>query len=106
MVRLCRHVKQDGVRCQSPAMRPEEYCYHHLRYKGVRLWTGGLLLRGHWKLRLPVLDTLANVRTGEVRVQWAEDAGLLPASDARLLSYGLRIVVGNLRWMDEMDRQR
>jgi hypothetical protein len=30
-VLTCQHVKKDGVRCGSPAMREKRYCFFHLR---------------------------------------------------------------------------
>ena len=27
--RLCRHIKTNGLQCQSPAMSREAFCYHH-----------------------------------------------------------------------------
>ena len=30
-VRTCTHIKVTGVRCGSPALREEEYCYFHYR---------------------------------------------------------------------------
>lgn len=28
---LCRHIKTDGIRCQSPALAGETFCYYHAR---------------------------------------------------------------------------
>jgi hypothetical protein len=30
-VLICQHVKRDGVRCGSPAMRSKRYCFFHQR---------------------------------------------------------------------------
>jgi hypothetical protein len=35
-IQICTHIKDDGVRCGSPARRGRLYCYHH-----------DLMLRGH-----------------------------------------------------------
>jgi len=50
----CRHVKEDGIACHSPAPRGESYCHSHLRYKGHRLrtWRGRRIL-GVRDLHLP-----------------------------------------------------
>jgi hypothetical protein len=38
-VLICQHVKRDGVRCGSPAIRGKRYCFHHQRERGVeRKW--------------------------------------------------------------------
>ena len=28
-VRSCQHIKSDGIRCGSPALRDRRYCYYH-----------------------------------------------------------------------------
>ena len=28
-IAICRHIKTDGHRCQSPAQNPSAFCYHH-----------------------------------------------------------------------------
>ena len=33
----CRHVKEDGAYCGSPALRDRKYCYYHLMQRGRRL---------------------------------------------------------------------
>jgi len=36
-VRICTHIKVNGLRCGSPALRGEVFCYFHQRmYRGVR----------------------------------------------------------------------
>jgi hypothetical protein len=30
-IAICRHIKTNGVRCQSPTLRSEPFCYFHLR---------------------------------------------------------------------------
>ena len=40
--KLCHYLKADGSSCQSPALRGEKYCCHHVRFKGhpVRIRRG------------------------------------------------------------------
>ncbi len=35
--RTCDHLKEDGVYCNSPALRDRDYCYFHLNLRGRRL---------------------------------------------------------------------
>jgi hypothetical protein len=35
--RTCDHLKEDGIYCQSPALRGRDYCYFHLKLRGRRL---------------------------------------------------------------------
>jgi hypothetical protein len=36
-LRTCDHLKEDGIYCQSPALRGRDYCYFHLKLRGRRL---------------------------------------------------------------------
>src|SRR5271166_4098234 len=36
-VRTCDHLKEDGVYCNSPALKGRNYCYFHLNIRGRRL---------------------------------------------------------------------
>src|ERR1019366_3786963 len=35
--RTCDHLKEDGVYCNSPALRGRNYCYFHINIRGRRL---------------------------------------------------------------------
>jgi hypothetical protein len=35
--RTCTHIKEDGVLCQSPALRDHQFCYFHLNPEARRL---------------------------------------------------------------------
>ena len=36
-LRTCDHLKEDGIYCQSPALKGRDYCYFHLKLRGRRL---------------------------------------------------------------------
>ena len=36
-LRTCDHLKEDGIYCQSPALKGRDYCYFHLNLRGRRL---------------------------------------------------------------------
>jgi hypothetical protein len=36
-LRTCDHLKEDGIYCQSPALKGRHYCYFHLNLRGRRL---------------------------------------------------------------------
>jgi len=100
-VPLCKHLMQDGARCRAFAVRGEHYCRHHLRYKGMRLWTGRRQLRRYWRLRLPKLDSMANVATARACVEWAENAGLISAEAARLHRQAFKEATDDLTWIQD-----
>ena len=33
MLRLCQHTKANGLRCQSPALRTDDFCYFHTAFR-------------------------------------------------------------------------
>jgi hypothetical protein len=102
-VRHCRHVKEDGIVCQSPALRGQSYCYFHLRYKRypLRTWSNqhrlvGLRLTRRMAFNLKVAEANLN------RVKRLLASGACPdPKRARLLRWGLQTIVTNLRRMQE-----
>ena len=103
LVRHCRHVKEDGIACGSPALRGQGYCYFHLRYKGYPLrtwsnqyWLVGLRLTRRMAFNLKVAE--ANLK----RVKRLLASGTCPdPKRARLLPWGLQRIVTDLRRMQE-----
>ena len=100
MIRLCKHVKEDGVSCGSPAVRGERYCCHHLRYKGYALRTWRVRDPQPWRLRLLPLTSLSAIQTNLDRVARAEDAGHLTPRTAGLMRYGLHLAASSLRFVE------
>lgn len=49
--KVCEHIKDDGVRCGSPALRGKEFCYYHFRIYETPF------LPGEQDYRPPVLDS-------------------------------------------------
>jgi hypothetical protein len=102
-VKHCRHVKEDGIACGSPALRGQSYCHFHLRYKGypLRTWPNKGRLGG---LRF-TRRTALNLKAAEAslkRVERALSSGTCadPAR-ARMLRWGLQAIVSDLRRMQE-----
>ena len=102
-VKHCRHVKQDGIACGSPALRGQGYCYFHLRYKGypLRTWPNTLCLGGlHFTRRMAF-----NLKAAEANLKRVERmlaSGTCPdRARARMLRWGLQALVSDLRHMQE-----
>ena len=51
-VPTCDHLKEDGVYCDSPALRGRNYCYFHLNLRGC---SPNLANPAHNSLRLNIL---------------------------------------------------
>ncbi len=97
-VKLCQHVKEDGISCHSPAVSGLGYCYFHLRYKGRRLrtWRNRLQIAG---LRFPL--SMANdpnaIQVRQKQVNMALSDGNADAKRLRLVRWGLQMMASNLR---------
>ena len=69
MLPMCCNVKEAGVGCESPAMRDEGYCHHHLRYKAMRLWTGRLERERMAASNLRWMQTMKGIFTTELQAR-------------------------------------
>ena len=94
----CRHVKEDGIACHSPALRGESYCYFHLCYKGHRLRTWrGRRIPGVRDLHLPPPDNFASILFSLNEVIQALAAGRLDPDEAGRVLYELNLAGAKLR---------
>ncbi len=93
----CEHVKPNGIRCGSPALRNEHYCYFH------RVWRPQADLQpfrpdpnGHvWAL--PILENADGI---QMALQLVLDSVLCNKMDlkrASILLYGLQTAASNVR---------
>ena len=102
-VRHCRHMKEDGIACHSPALGGESYCHFHLRYKGypLRTWLNKRRLGGLHFTR----STALNLKAAEAQLKRVDKmllSGTCPDPErARMLRYGLQMAVHDLRYMEE-----
>lgn len=86
MFAACRHIKSDGIRCQSPAMRQSDFCYFHVK---LHTSTRGAERR---KLKFSAIEDTAAVRTAVVQTLNALIGKRIDAKQAGLALYGLQIV--------------
>ena len=100
----CRHVKEDGIACGSPALRGESYCHFHLRYKGRRLrtWRARRTLAIK-HLHLPPLKDFDAILCGLNEVAQAVGAGRLDDDEARRVLHELHAASIRLRRGDRAD---
>ncbi|MGO9519588.1 MAG: hypothetical protein ACLPND_21330 [Candidatus Korobacteraceae bacterium] len=100
-VKHCRHVKEDGIACGSPALRGQSYCHFHLRYKGypLRAWPNKGRLGG-WRLTRRTAFNLKAAEANLKRVEKMLASGTCSdAQRAGLIRYALQMMVSNLRYM-------
>ena len=88
---LCQHVKFDGVRCGSPALRNKPHCFYHNRVRR---------LRTH-KVVLPLLE---NAHAINFTIQQTIEALLnqkIDRKDVSHILFGLKIASLNLKQAKE-----
>ena len=100
----CRHVKEDGTYCGSPALRDRKYCYYHLMQRGCRL-RRARALRDNLPYRLEIhsLDNLYAVRAALTDIAQALAAGQLDARTAGKLLYAIQQVSATNRRIEQME---
>jgi hypothetical protein len=93
-VKLCRHVKEDGVFCGRPALRERLYCYQHLRLRGQQMrMARARAQRLSCPLMLPALDDLEAVKAALTQVRLRHNRGPTGASPRRAAA--LRLAAGS-----------
>ena len=65
---LCQHIKDDGKRCGSPALRRQKFCYYHQQSRQKRLVINTNIRRERWKITLPTLEDANSIQLGLVQV--------------------------------------
>lgn len=87
----CRHVKEDGVYCDSPALRGRKYCYYHLMQRGRRLRLAFAQSRNEpAQLILPPLENLGSMSVALSEIVQALAAGQLDHRSAGLMLYAIQ----------------
>ena len=91
-LKSCTHIKVDGVRCGSPALRGQQFCYFHQRIvRGVRLPHGP---RIH---PLAQIEDEQSIQVALMEVLNAIARNTIDLKRAALLLRGLHIAVKNIR---------
>jgi hypothetical protein len=100
----CRHVKEDGTYCGSPALRDRKYCYYHLAQRGRRL-RRARALRDNLPYRLEIhsLDNLYAIRAALTDIAQALAAGQLDPRTAGKLLYAIQQVSATNRRIEQME---
>jgi len=87
MYMACRHIKPNGLRCQSPAMRSHSFCYFHAKLH-TRVSDDAARFG---PLTLPVLEDPAAIQIALSRILDAMLNGRIDGQLAGRLLYGLQI---------------
>ena len=86
IIPICKHIKDDGVRCGSPAVRGRVLCYHHdLVYRGHRIAQNASCNL------IPELKTHRDIRVAVTNVMRAERDGLFTTETVAAMLWGFQI---------------
>lgn len=92
MYQLCRHIKTNGLRCQSPALRESAYCYFHSRIHCM-----AKAKTSTWDdVKLPLLEDSASIQIAISQIVAASLSNRLDARRTGLLLYALQIASQNI----------
>lgn len=90
MYLACRHIKPNGVRCQSPALRGGDFCYFHLKFRNEPYEKFG-------PMRLPVPEDRSAIQIALAKISEALITDSISTKRASLLLYSLQIATSALR---------
>ncbi|MEO6982025.1 MAG: hypothetical protein ABI072_02790 [Edaphobacter sp.] len=97
---LCRHIKTNGLQCESPALTDQDWCYFHARlhqrHSSFRYTpaTQGYLIPGQ-HIQLTALEDRESVQVALSVVINALATGHLEPKRASALLYGLQLASSN-----------
>lgn len=98
---ICEHIKDNGLRCGSPALRGRHFCYFHSRAHHP---TGRF---GHRNYRAPVADTVEALQIATTHLVQALATGDIPIQQANSVRAALNLAKNLLRMKScYTDRER
>ena len=89
--RTCSHIKDDGVRCGSPAMKKHMFCFYH-----TRLYQHAVL-PGDEDYRMPLLDSPQSIHLMAVHMLRSYLAGAIDHTQMADINATLRIALETQR---------
>lgn len=94
-MRTCIHIKPDGIKCGSPALRHHTMCYFH--FQSMRRDKRRMRMSGHWGtnrdtgIELPMPDSPHSIVVALYEIQTALIDRRIEAKDATALFYSLQL---------------
>ncbi len=103
IVRICKHIKDDGIRCATPAVNGRHFCYYHCRahHPGAQVGTR--------RYRTPIPESVASLQIALGHTLQALGAGEISPRQANSMMYGLNTGARFLRLsqpLTEAERQQ
>jgi hypothetical protein len=99
MYRKCRHIKPNGLRCDSPALKQAYFCYFHTKIHTV----GAEPNLKYGPMLLPAPEGSAAIMLSIAKINDGLLSGRINTKQAGLLLYSLQIASQNLKSHDPSD---
>jgi hypothetical protein len=87
MYRTCRHIKPNGLRCESPALKETYFCYFHMKLHNV----GAEVHDKYGNMRLPSPESPAAIQLSIAKINDALINGRIDPKRAGQLLYSMQI---------------
>jgi hypothetical protein len=87
MFMACRHIKTNGLRCESPALRGGYFCYYHAKVHTI----GSEPNTKYGPIHLPTPEDPASIQLAVAKISDALLNGRIDRKNAGHLLYGLQI---------------
>ena len=107
-VPLCQHVKPDGSRCGTPAIRDHKYCYHHTTVRKLvpktdlyGLHNPGTTGEPYERYELPFLESGEAIQIGFMQLIHGVATGLIDGRRGQIMLAALYGAAANLREMNK-----
>lgn len=102
--RECCHVMSDGMKCKSPALKRQSYCYFHHRYnqrQRRRIQLGGPVgTNQNTGIEMPLVESWETIQIGIQEVVEAIVDDRISTKRAGLMLYALQLASTNLKMMN------
>lgn len=91
IVRICLHIKDDGLRCGTPAVTGRQFCYFHCRahHPGARI-----AIR---RYRVPIPEAVASLQIALAHIMQALATGDISPKEANSMMFGINLGTNLLR---------
>jgi len=94
----CRHIKPNGSKCHSPAMKEKPYCYYHIRVHKLTLGASSPAVPYEQQdLEIPYLEDRAAVQIALSEVVSALAQRRIEFKRAALMIYALQVASSNAK---------
>jgi hypothetical protein len=97
MYQECRHIKSNGSKCHSPAMKDKPYCYYHTRAHRIVRNANAIASYEHKDLQIPFLEDRGAVQIALSEVVSALASNHIEFKRAALMIYALQVASSNAK---------